>query len=148
MPSYLGVTPRACSACTASAVELESSPVKADRSVAGHGLDRSERYAVQPPSGHCWLTSQVIAAESCTPATCSASRPSDWRKAPSYVGSLAPNRATSAVFVVVTLAAAVSAGGSTPTTASAAAHVREDKRILRVPSGVASSRPVRRRRRR
>ena len=32
-----------------------------------------------------------------TPATCSAQRPSDWRNAPSYVGSLAPNKPTSAL---------------------------------------------------
>src|SRR5207302_6863404 len=59
--SWVGVTPAACSACMASAVLFESSPVNVVRFVAGHGVDRSERYAAQPPSAHCCLTNQVSA---------------------------------------------------------------------------------------
>src|SRR5436305_447829 len=105
-------------------VELVSSPLNDVELGAAHAVASDDRYASNPPSPHCWRTSQSTAgAGGVRPAATMASNESDWRYTPSNDGSCAPKSPTSEACVVVGgvlsacrwPAAAVPASGSTST---------------------------------
>ena len=81
-------------------VLLVSGPVKVVKSTGGQAVVVSARYEVHIPLAHCCASSHLIPAAAAgvvrrTPAAFRAASAMPCRNAPSYVGSLLPNRPAS-----------------------------------------------------
>src|SRR6185436_19072744 len=98
---WFGRWPHAASPCTAMPVLLVSGPLKFNGSAGRQEAFGFFRYGCHSPLLHCWRVSHATPATTrgsfaLTRAAFSAARARPWRKAPSNVGSCAPNRPLSA----------------------------------------------------